>query len=164
MKTLILLVILLLWHGGRTSAQPSMVSETIEGYQLTLKNITFDTTSGYEYPIPLRQFGLVKFNYSVLINVQLEGQEESEHLPGQLSNGDKFDFRLKVGNELSGDTLYIIRQTGEIPLCLSKVKIMAFRGRNRSGVIPNNREFRAFLLKNYNTSTISNTDYFTLRK
>lgn len=130
-------------------AQDRFQSETVQGYELSLRNIMFDSTSGNVYVIPLRKYGLKKSNYAVMVNAFLKGDSTSFHIPGRLKNGDSFGFRLKVGNRRSGDTLTIVRRTGNQRVVFSKITVMAFRGNNALGLIRYNRAFADFLLNRY---------------
>ncbi|WP_149240160.1 hypothetical protein [Dyadobacter sp. 32] len=130
-------------------AQKSYQNETIKGYQLHLQNVIFDSTSGNVYKIPLRSYGLPNSNYGILLSASVEGDTNSYHIPGMVNDEDSFGFRLKPGNRNVGDTLFIIRRTGEKPIHLSKIRILAFGTNKRNGLMPSDKAFTAYVLSRY---------------
>lgn len=127
-------------------AQQGYESERIQGYELNLRNIMFDSTSGTVYKVPLRNYGLSRSNYAVLLTASLAGDTNSYHIPGGLNDEDSFGFRLKPGNRNVGDTLFIIRRTGAKPILFEKISILAFRSKKRNGIMQSDKAFTEFLL------------------
>jgi hypothetical protein len=130
-------------------AQDRLQSETVQGYELSLRNIIFDSTSGNIYGISLREYGLKKSNYAVMVNAFVQGHSTFFHIPGQLANGSSFGFRLKAGRHGGGDSLTIIRRTGTEPILISRITIVAFRAKTRSGVMRYDKAFSRFVLDKY---------------
>lgn len=130
-------------------AQERYQSETIQGYELNLQNIIFDSTSGHICKIALRDYGLAKSNYAVLLSASVDGDTVVHHIPGIVNSEDSFGFRLKPGNRNVGDTLFIIRRSGEKPILFSRIRILAFRSKRRNGVMQSDKDFTAFLLTKY---------------
>jgi|GEM_PF-4254173 len=141
----------------RAIAQDRFHSETMQGYELTLKNIIFDSTSGNVCVIPLRKYGLKRPNYSVMVNAVVKGDTISYHIPGSVKGGDSFGFRLKVGKRDCGDTLFVIRRTGDQSIIFSKISILAVRRRTRNGVMQFDKAFTAFFVSKYVLPTASNS-------
>ncbi|WP_159466685.1 hypothetical protein [Dyadobacter sp. 3J3] len=152
MKVLKIFVVLLFLNNVRSTsctAQNQFHSDVIQGYELQLSNITFDSTSGDVYSIPLRKYGLLKSNYSVIVSVTLKGDSTEYHIPGLVANHDQFSLILKNGRNHVGDTLKIIRKTGERPIIFSKIKMVAFRGITTRGILPYNKAFIQFVVNKY---------------
>jgi hypothetical protein len=124
-------------------------SSLTEGHELSLPGMSFDSASGDVLRIPLKKYGLTKSNYAVLVKVFVAGDSLPYHVPGVVQDGDSFGFILKVGKKKISDTLLIVRRTGFQPVSISKITILAFRGKSAGGVIQYDREFERFLLGRY---------------
>lgn len=155
----ILLALLCIVH---SFAQDHFYSDDLQGQELTLANIKFDSTSGDVYSIPLRKYGLKKSNYSAIVSVRFNGDSTAYHLPGPASNGNSFGVRLKAGRKGRGDTLAIIRREGIDPVMISQLKILFLRGKSIGGSLKRDNEFAEFLLTRYSfhKSSYSTTAYY----
>lgn len=71
----------------------------IEGHELSLPGISFDSASGDVWRIPLKKYGLAKSNYAVPVKVFVAGDSLPYHVPGLVQGRDSFGFILKVGNK-----------------------------------------------------------------
>lgn len=120
-----------------------------EGHELSLPGISFDSASGDVWRIPLKRYGLTKSNYAVLVKVFIAGDSLPYHVPGVVQDGDSFGFILKVGYKEISDTLLIVRRTGVKPVSISKITILAFRGKTGNGIIRYDKGFSKFLLARY---------------
>ena len=140
-------------------AQSIYKSPEIEGYQFEVYNVKFDSASSGSRAIPLKFYGLKKYNYSVLVKVRLEGDTTLYPVPGTLPSGDRFKFVQKVGNRLYGDTIILIHRSGRTTVVLSEIKILAFRQKNRKGGLKPNNSFTKFILDNYVSGNTSQTIY-----
>ena len=140
---------LLLWNPELLCGQRVFGSGMIEGHELCLPGISFDSASGDVWRIPLKKYGLAKSNYAVLVKVFVAGDSLPYHVPGLVQDRDSFGFILKVGNKRTSDTLLIVRRTGFKPVSISKITILAFRGKSSNGIIRYDRGFSKFLLARY---------------
>ncbi|MCE7065820.1 hypothetical protein [Dyadobacter sp. CY326] len=130
-------------------AQSTFTSTNMQCRELRIANITFDSSSGNVYRIPLRKYGLRKCNYAVMVKASLDGDPASYHIPGSLPNGDSFSFKIKSGGKRHGDTLMIIRRSGNERVQFSKISILAFRGLDVGAFVRNDKAFRKFFLATY---------------
>lgn len=149
LKTLIILTGVFIQTKSLCTAQNQFHSDVIKGYELEISNITFDSVTGDVYSIPLRKYGLIKSNYSVIVSATLKDDLNEYRIPGLIANRDKFSFLLKNGRNNVGDTLKIIRRSGVQSTVLSKIKVVAFRGMNRHGILRYNKAFVRFLVNKY---------------
>ena len=144
----IIAILCLLGEMGPCNAQSVFESGDIRGYKLSIYNVAFDTTTA-RVAIPLKYYGLRKFNYSVLVKVRLRGDTSFYSIPGILPSGDSFKFLQKSGNRTHGDTLVITRRNGDKPIVVSEIRIFAFRRNNKQGILKENHAFTKFILENY---------------
>jgi hypothetical protein len=131
------------------TAQGKFNSPMISGHELSLSSIIFDSKTENVYRIPLSDYGLRKSNYSVMVSMMIAGDPEVYHVPGDTPYGSSFGFRLKAGRHGGGDSLMIIRRTGTEPILISRINIVAFRAKTRSGVMRYDKAFSRFVLDKY---------------
>ena len=148
-KVLILTTGILLQTRSFCTAQNQYHSNVIKGYALEISNITFDSTTGDVYNIALRKFGLLKSNYAVIVSAVLKDDSIGYHIPGLIAHLDQFSLLLQNGKNGNGDTLKIIRRTGNQSLTFSKINVTAFRGTGIGGVIRYDKAFNKFLVNKY---------------
>ncbi|MCF0054654.1 hypothetical protein [Dyadobacter sp. CY356] len=152
MKELKIFIVILFLNNVLTFpclAQNQYHSDVIQGYELQISNITFDSTTGDVYSIPLRNYGLLKSNYSVIVSATLKDDSIEYRIPGLITNHDRFSLLHKNGKNGNGDTVKIIRRTGNSPVVFAKMNVIAFRGSNGRGILRHDKAFTKFLVNKY---------------
>jgi hypothetical protein len=153
-------------ENGQCHAQNQLLSSHIQGYSLVIPCVTFDSSAIGVYCIPLRNYGLKKANYSVLLSMTVEGETAPHHIPGIVKNDSSFDYRFKAGKKGFGDTLTIFRRSGDERIVFSKIDILAFRGTGRGGLIRQDKTFTKFVIDKFTDRSPQRTHlptpYFSL--